>query len=206
MPAVKPAAVARRRRERRALLAALLGGTGLLVLAGGYRWWLGTPPGPTATIGGPFRLTASDGRDVDQHSFPGRYLLVYFGYTHCRDVCPTTLSALAVALDALGRRAGAIQPLFVTLDPARDSPAVLRSYLAGFSPRLLGLTGTPMEIAALAHAYRVTSMVHPMASGSYDLDHSSVLYLMDPAGRFIGPVPADAPGAEMAAILSRYLS
>jgi protein SCO1/2 len=174
---------------------------GLLLLASCYLWLLGTPPRGTAAVGGPFRLTASDDRAIDDRSFPGHYLLLYFGYTHCRDVCPTTLSALSGALNGLGRRADLIQPLFVTLDPGRDTPPVLRAYLASFTPRLLGLTGTPEQISTIEHAYRVSNIVHPGG----DMDHTSVLYLMSPDGGFVAPIPAEASAAEMAAALTGYL-
>jgi protein SCO1/2 len=192
---------ARRRGERSGLIAAASGAACLLLLASCYLWLLGTPSRGTAAVGGQFKLTASDGRAINDRSFPGRYLLLYFGYTHCRDICPTTLSALVGALDGLGRKADLIQPLFVTLDPGRDTPPVLRAYLASFTPRLLGLTGTPEQISAIERAYRVSNVVHPDG----DMDHSSVLYLMSPDGGFIAPIPADAPAAEMAAALTGYL-
>ena len=196
---------ARRRRDREGLLVAISGVAFLLLLASSYLWLLGLPPRATEALGGPFRLTASDGRIVNELSFPGRYKLLYFGYTHCRDVCPTTLASLAGALDTLGHKADLIEPLFITLDPDRDTPNVLRTYLAAFTPRLLGLTGTAAQLGAIAHTYRVTSLVHPAAAGGYDLDHSSVLYLMAPDGRFIAPIRADASAAEMAATLATYL-
>ena len=196
---------ARRRRDREGLLIAISGVAFLLLLASSYLWLLGLPPRATEALGGPFRLTASDGRIVNELSFPGRYKLLYFGYTHCRDVCPTTLASLAGALDTLGHKADLIEPLFITLDPDRDTPNVLRTYLAAFTPRLLGLTGTAAQLGAIAHTYRVTSLVHPAAAGGYDLDHSSVLYLMAPDGRFIAPIRADASAAEMAATLATYL-
>jgi protein SCO1 len=201
-----PRRAGKRRRDRKGLVAVMFVMACLLLLASCYLWLLGTPPHAKEAVGGPFRLAASDGRSIDQESFPDRYKLLYFGYTHCRDVCPTTLATLAEVLEMLGRRADRIQPLFVTLDPARDTPQVLRTYLAGFSPFLLGLTGTPEQLDAIERAYRVTSLVHPVASGSYDLDHSSVLYLMRPDGRFVAPIRADAPAAEMAATLAKYLS
>jgi protein SCO1/2 len=196
---------ARRRRDRDGLIAAISGVAFLLLVASSYLWLLGLPPRTTETLGGPFRLTASDGRIVNERSFPGRYMLLYFGYTHCRDVCPTTLAALAGALATLGQRADLIEPLFITLDPDRDTPNVLRTYLAAFTPRLLGLTGTAGQLGVVVHAYRVTSLVHPAAAGGYDLDHSSVLYLMAPGGGFITPIRADASAAEMAATLATYL-
>jgi protein SCO1/2 len=198
-------AEARRRRDRKGLVVVAFGAACLLLLASCYLWLLGTPPRATAAIGGPFQLIASDGRIINERSFPSHYELLYFGYTHCRDACPTTLDALAGALDALGRRADLIQPLFVTLDPGRDTAQVLRAYLASFTPRLLGLTGTQEQISTIERAYRVSSNVHPAPSGSYDLDHSSVLYLMSPDGHFVAPIRADAPAAEMAVTLAGYV-
>ena len=196
----------RRRRDQRGRVAVASAAASLLLLASCYLWLLGAPPRATDAVGGAFRLTASDGRSIDERSFPGRYTLLYFGYTHCRDVCPATLNALAGALDALGRKAALVQPLFVTVDPGRDTPQVLRTYLVAFTPRLLGLTGTPGQLGAIERAYRVTSLIHSPAPGGYDIDHSSVLYLMGLDGRFIAPIRADAPAAEMAATLAIYLS
>ncbi|OJY74312.1 MAG: hypothetical protein BGP12_20115 [Rhodospirillales bacterium 70-18] len=184
-------------RDRRALLAAFGGVAGLLLLSTLYLAWLGPAPHGSAAVGGAFRLAATQGGAVDERSFPGRYRLVYFGYTHCPDVCPTTLATLAEALRRLGPLAARVQPLFITLDPARDSLAVLRAYLAGFSPRLIGLTGTAAELAAVERAFRVTSVAHPDGP-----DHSSVLYLMAPDGRFVAPVAADASAAGMARAIS----
>lgn len=196
---------ARRQRHRRGLVAVVSGAAFLLLLTGCYLWLLGAPPAATDAVGGPFQLTASDGRSVDERSFPGRYLLLYFGYTHCRDVCPTTLTALTGALDVLGRKAALVQPLFVTLDPGRDTPQVLQTYLVAFTPRLLGLTGMPGQLSAMERAYRVSSLVHPTPAGGYDIDHSSVLYLMNADGHFIASIRADAPAAEMADTLAKYL-
>lgn len=197
---------ARRGRERKAVAAISAGAVCVVLLAGAVLWLLGTSPRGTAAVGGPFRLTASDGRTIDDRSFPDRYKLLYFGYTHCRDICPTTLAALADALRILGQKADRVQPLFVTVDPERDTANVLRTYLASFTPRLLGLTGKPKQIVAIERAYRVTSIAHPAVSGDYDLDHSSVLYLMRPDGRFVAPLSADEPAAAMAATLARSMS
>jgi protein SCO1/2 len=177
----------------------------LLVLAGLLLWLPTRPPVAASTVGGPFRLLASNGRTVDDRSFPGRYKLVYFGYTQCRDVCPTAMTALADALRMLGPVADRVQPLFVTVDPAHDTPPVLRRYLAQFTPRLLGLTGTPAQVGAVERAYRVTSVVMTDASGAEAFDHSSVLYLMRPDGRFLAPLRADETPAVMAATLARAL-
>ena len=135
-------------------------------------------------------------------------MLVYFGYTFCPDVCPTTLNSVADALDKMGAKADRMQPLFITVDPKRDTPAVVKQYAAAFSPRLVGLTGSPEQIAAAAKAYRVYYAEHRTGPGpdDYSMDHSSVLYLMGPDGRFIAPLRADQTGAEMAAALEKLLS
>jgi len=202
-------AEAARRRERR-LLAGILAGFALLVLGGGGLLWLASAPvaDKVALIGGPFELTASDGRNVTDRDFHGKYLLIYFGYTICPDVCPTTLQSVTQALDALAGKADRLQPVLVTVDPARDTPAVLAQYVAAFSPRLLGLTGTPQEIAQIEQEYHVYAA--PRRTGAkpddYTVDHSSALYLMGPDGAFVAKLPADAPPAELAAALAKRLS
>jgi len=113
----------------------------LLLGIGGFLWLNGEAGGPV--VGGPFTLVSGDGHTVTDRDFRGKYLLVYFGYTYCPDVCPTTLNAVAGALDKLGSTADRLQPLFITVDPRRDTPEVIKQYTAAFSPRLLGLTGTP---------------------------------------------------------------
>ena len=144
-------------------------------------------------IGGAFTLTNGDGKTVTATDLHGKYLLVYFGYTFCPDVCPTTLADIAQALDKLGAKADRVQPLFITVDPARDTPAVMRHYVTAFSPRIEGLTGTPAEIADVAKKYHVYYAVHPASAGSsdYTVDHSSVLYVMGPDGGFAGIIRAD---------------
>jgi protein SCO1/2 len=194
---------------RTGLLAVLGGVAGLLLLVAGYLWSLGgTVPPRSATIGGPFTLMAAGGQTVTDQSFRGRYVLVYFGYTSCQDVCPLTLDAVADALVVLGPKAERVQPLFVTVDPQRDTPEILGRYVAGFTPRLLGLTGTAAQLRQMQQNYRVTSIVHPGSAGSvgYTIDHSSVLYLLGPDGRYLAPVRADESGAEMAHDIARHLS
>ncbi len=181
---------------------------GLLVLAAGWLWLLGGPGAHrAAAIGGPFELVAATGQVVTERSYAGRYRLIYFGYSACRDVCPVTLDEIGHAMDALGERAGRVQPLFITVDPGRDTPEVLRAYLAGFTPRLVGLTGTAGQIRQVEAEYRLGSTIHPHAVGArYAVDHDSVLYLVGPDGRYLAPIRADETGAEMAAEISRHLS
>jgi protein SCO1/2 len=179
----------------------------LLLAAGGYLFLSGSQPA-ALTVGGPFSLIDGDGKPVTDQTWRGKYMLVYFGYTYCPDVCPTTLTNVAAALDKLGPKADQIQPLFITVDPKRDTAAVVKQYAAAFSPRLIGLTGTPEQIAAAAKEYRVYYAEHRTGPGpdDYSMDHSSVLYLMGPDGRFIAPVRADQDGPEIAAALTKLMS
>ena len=138
-----------------------------------------------ATVGGPFRLTDQTGKTVGDADFRGRYMLVYFGYSFCPDVCPTTLSVMAQALDKLGADSRRIVPVFITVDPARDTPKVLADYMKAFGPRFVGLTGSDADIKAVEKAYRVYAAKRPLENGSYGMDHSSVMYLMGPNGKMV---------------------
>lgn len=178
----------------------------LLIGTGGFLW-LGGSGGNASGIGGPFTLEDGSGRPVTDRDFRGAYMLVYFGYTFCPDVCPTTLTAVADAMDKLGPAASRVKPLFITVDPARDTPAVVKQYAAAFGPRITGLTGTPQEIAKVAREYRVYYAEHRTGPGpgDYTMDHSSVLYLMDPNGGFVAPLRADQSGDEIAANLKKLM-
>lgn len=137
-------------------------------------------------IGGPFELTAHDGRRVTSDSFAGKYRLVYFGFTYCPDVCPTELANMSVALDALGPLAERVQPIFITIDPERDTPPAMADYVAHFHDDFVGLTGTPDDIAEVAGAYRVFyRKVEDPDYSDYVMDHSTFVYLMDPQGAFL---------------------
>lgn len=142
-------------------------------------------------ITGEFSLVDQTGRPVTDKDFEGSWRLVFFGYTHCPDVCPTTLSTMTLVLDLLGDEAAKVQPLFISVDPARDTPAVLADYVAAFHPRLIGLTGSAEQIAAAAKAYRAYYSRAPLPGeesvdldGDYAMDHTAYLYLMDPQGRY----------------------
>ena len=176
----------------------------LMFGAAGFLWF-GT--NASAAIGGPFTLLNGAGKQVTDRSFHGKYMLVYFGYTYCPDVCPTTLQSLAGALDALGAKANDIAPIFITVDPARDTPAVMQRYAAVFSPRLIGLTGTPAEISQVEKEYHVYAAKHVTGPGpnDYSMDHSSVIYVMGPNGRFIAPLVEAAP-KQMAADIAKLMS
>jgi protein SCO1/2 len=180
----------------------------LLMGAGAFLWLTGgSNSNAPFGIGGPFTLEDGAGKTVTDRDYRGKYMLVYFGYTHCPDVCPTTLTAIADALDKLGSKAQRIVPLFITVDPRRDTPQVVRQYAAAFGPSFVGLTGTPAEIAAVAKEYRVYYAEHRTGPGpdDYSMDHSSVLYLMDSNGRFIAPVRADMSSDEMARNIGKML-
>jgi protein SCO1 len=179
----------------------------MLLAAGGYLFLSGSQPA-ALTVGGPFSLIDGDGHPVTDQTWHGKYMLVYFGYTYCPDVCPTTMTNLADALDKMGAKADRLQPLFITVDPKRDTPAVVKQYAAAFGPRIIGLTGSAEQIAGAAKAYRVYYAEHRTGPGpdDYSMDHSSVLYLMGPDGRFIAPLRADQSGPEMAAALTKLMS
>jgi protein SCO1/2 len=174
--------------------AVLIFAAAILLLAaglGGYAWTIKQAAQPqgsgVALVGGPFSLTDQDGRRVTEKDFLGRYMLVFFGFTYCPDICPTELQVMTAALDAMGPAAEKIQPVFVSVDPERDTPEVMKAYVANFGPRLIGLTGTPEEIAAMAKAYRVyyAKAANQNAPGDYLMDHSSIIYLMDEDGSFV---------------------
>ena len=156
------------------------------------------------SAGGPFSLIAGDGRTITDKSFPGRWLVVYFGYTFCPDVCPTTLGAIAEALEKLGPRAAKIQPLFITVDPRRDTPEVIQKYVAAFDLRLIGLTGSPASIAAAARAYHVF-YEREESDGAYLIDHSTWIYVMNPAGGLAQALPGASSGAAIAAAIATLM-
>jgi len=164
----------------------------LAILAGGLLWYVSDRlPGEqssamgVADIGGPFALTDQNGIRRADTDFRGRYVLIYFGYTYCPDVCPTTLGVMADALAKLGSRASRFVPVFVTIDPERDTPIVLKRYLAAFGPDFVGLTGSLADITKVAHEYRVYFAKHKLEGDTYALDHSSVIYLLGPDGKLV---------------------
>jgi protein SCO1/2 len=138
----------------------------------------------SVAVGGPFSLVDEHGQPVTDQTYRGRWMLVYFGYTFCPDVCPTELQTIAAALDKLGPQGKAVVPLFITVDPERDTPGTLANYVKLFDDRLVGLTGSPEQIASVARAYRVYyAKVTPKDSTTYLMDHSSFIYLMGPDGK-----------------------
>lgn len=136
-------------------------------------------------IGGPYALTDQDGKPRASTDFGGKYQLIYFGYTFCPDVCPTTLALMAAALDRLGADKDRIVPVFITIDPERDTPDAIKKYVAAFGPQFIGLTGTPEQIAKVEKEFRVYAKKGPVENGTYAMDHSSVMYLMSPDGKLL---------------------
>jgi len=181
----------------------------LLVLAGGLlRLFGGAADRAPAPIGGAFRLVSGNGRIITEKSFPGKYLLIYFGYTSCPDICPTALADIARTMDRLGPRATRVQTLFVTVDPARDTPKLLKKYVAQFSPAIIGLTGSTAEIAQVEKEYHVSVSVPSgqNRTGSREIDHTAALYLMAPDGRFITAFRPDESSTAIAAAIGKIIS
>jgi cytochrome oxidase Cu insertion factor (SCO1/SenC/PrrC family) len=149
-------------------------------------------------VGGPFSLVDSNGRPVTDQTYRGKWMLVYFGYAYCPDICPTTLQTISSVLDQLGNKAVQVVPLFITVDPERDTPAAIGQYVALFDPRLIGLTGTPAQINAAEAAYHVYSRrVVSKGDGAYMVDHSSYVYLMGPDGKLTTVFQAGTSEADM---------
>jgi cytochrome oxidase Cu insertion factor (SCO1/SenC/PrrC family) len=150
-------------------------------------------------IGGPFALTDQHGRRRTDADFRGRLMLVYFGFTYCPDICPTDLQSMGLAIDRLGAAGEAVQPLFITVDPERDTPEHLADYVTMFHPRLIALTGDAAAIRDAARAYRVYYAKVPTPdSGDYTVDHSGFIYLLDGAGKYVGFFPPGTPPDNMA--------
>ena len=158
-----------------------------------------------AAIGGPFKLVDQDGNQVTDKDMKGRPFLVFFGFTHCPDVCPTTLFEVSEILRALGPDAERTRALFITVDPERDTPAVMKDYLASFDPHLSGLTGDAAAVAAVAKAYRVYFKKVPLDQGGYTMDHTAIVYLMDKQGRFVAPFSLKRTTEAAAADLQKQL-
>ena len=179
---------------------------GAVLLVTGLGGWANSPIKPPAiAIGGPFQLVDQNGRPVSDTDFRGKPFLVFFGFTHCPDVCPTTLFEVSEILRALGPDADRARALFITVDPERDTPAAMKDYLSSFDPHMSGLTGDPAQIAAVAKAYRVYFKKVPLDDGSYTMDHTAIVYLMDKTGRFVSPFNIKRPTDVAVADLRRYL-
>lgn len=160
----------------------------------------------TAAIGGPFQLVNTEGKRVSDQAYRGKWMLIYFGYTSCPDACPTALTNMGIAIETLGAEATALRPLFITIDPKRDTAAALRSYLESFDPRIVGLTGSEAQTDAVVKAYRIYAEPQKsQADGSYLVDHSSYLYLMDPNGKFVDVIHGSTPPDRIATWLRKSM-
>jgi protein SCO1 len=187
---------------------------GILILAAGTLLGLAlreTPKGAGGTllasaIGGPFHLIDQNGKPVSDTDLKGKWQLLFFGYTHCPDTCPTALNEISLALDRLGKKRDEVEIVFITVDPERDTPQVLKSYVESFDAPIIALTGNPDQVAQAAKAYRVYYAKHPRPDGGYDMDHSAVIYIMDPQGRFTATFTPDATADAMAERLQKLLS
>jgi len=158
-----------------------------------------------AAIGGPFQLTDQNGKAVTDKSLKGKPTLIFFGYTHCPDVCPTSLFEISEVLRAMGRDADKVNAIFISVDPERDTPAAMKDYLSSFDPHLEGLSGDPAETAKVITSYRVYAKKVPTKDGDYTMDHTALIYLMDRDGRFVSPFNLKRTPEEAAADLRRYL-
>jgi len=180
----------------------------LAVIAGGVAYeqlWLGGDNVAPA-VGGAFTLIDQNGKTWRDTDLRGKVLLIYFGYTYCPDACPTTLQAISEMLDLLGDKANKIQPIFISVDPARDTQEQLKSYAANFHPSLLAMTGTPDELKKVEREYHVyVAKVPQSGSDDYLIDHSSIIYVMGADGRYLGQIPTGLPPKVMANSLQRFL-
>jgi protein SCO1 len=170
---------------------------------------VGRGPAPlvatASAVGGPFQLLDQNGKTISNEDLKGHPFLMFFGFTHCPDVCPTTLFEVSEVLKQLGPDGGGARALFVTVDPERDTPAVMRDYLSSFDPNLVGVTGSADAIAKTLKAYRVYSKKVPTEGGEYTMDHTALVYLMDKQGRFVAPFNLKRRPEEAATDLRRYL-
>jgi protein SCO1/2 len=156
-------------------------------------------------IGGSYALVSHDGRPVTEQTFRGKPHLVFFGFTHCPDVCPATLFNISEALRATGERGRDLRALFISVDPERDTPAVLKEYVSSFDERIVGLTGSQAQVDAAVKAFRSFARKAPGKDGDYTMEHTSYVYLMDKAGRFVGTFGVTRPPEQAAADLLKHL-
>jgi protein SCO1 len=158
-----------------------------------------------AAIGGPFQLTDQSGATVTDKSLQGRPTLIFFGFTHCPDVCPTSLFEISEVLRAMGPDADRVNAYFISVDPERDTPAAMKDYLSSFDPHLKGLTGDPEVMAKVTTEYRVYAKKVPLKDGDYTMDHTALVYLMDRDGHFVSPFNLKQPPEQAAAELKKYI-
>ena len=162
----------------------------------GRQLWHGAGEG-AALIGGPFHLTDQNGQPRTEVDFRGQFLLVFFGYTNCPDTCPTTLQTITTVMDKLGADAAKVTPVFITVDPERDTPEVLKAYAANFTPRLVALSGSADEIAAVAKVYRIYYKKVGAGAG-YSMDHTALIYLMGPDGHYMAHFSTETSADDIA--------
>ena len=185
-----------------AFVAGLVLSLGVLLLV---REHMGPGAPQAASIGGPFRLIDQDGRTVTEEDLKGKPSLVFFGFTHCPDVCPTSLFEISEVLKAMGKDADRVNAYFVSVDPERDTTAAMKDYLSSFDPHLKGLTGNPEAVAKVLSAYRVYAKKVPLKDGDYTMDHTALIYLMDREGHFVSPFNLKRTPEQAAVDLQRYL-
>jgi protein SCO1 len=190
------------------LLVAVLGCA--LVVGGfaAYRFTANPPAAKAASVGGPFALVDGSQTPVTHRTYRGKWEMIYFGYTFCPDACPTALNTIAETMQQLGPLADRVQPIFITIDPRRDTPDVIGAYVKNFDPRIVGLTGSPEAIGAVAKEFRIYYAAHKTGDGpdDYLMDHSSIIIVMDPNGRFAGIIAADLPADRMTSKLRELLA
>src|SRR5215470_3421792 len=196
----------------RSTLVRAVAGICLLISLGlvGFGLWRAFAPQEAPLIGGAFTLTDQFGKTRTDADFRGQFLLVFFGFTHCPDVCPVELQTLSDAMDQLGPAASKVTPLFITVDPARDTPEVMKQYVANFHPRIVALTGSVADVAAVAKAYRVyyaktTGGTASNNDADYIMNHSAIVYLMGPDGRFVSHFDPGTSAARIADALRKLL-
>jgi protein SCO1 len=198
---------------RFALIAVVMAGVLIVAASGLFVYALHeNPKGAAGTllgasIGGPFHLVDQNGKPFSDADLKGKWHLVFFGYTHCPDVCPTTLNEISLALDKLDKaERDDVGVVFISVDPERDTPAVLKSYVESFDAPITALSGSAAAVAEAAKDYHVYYAKHPRADGDYDMDHSAVVYVMDPQGRFTATFTPDTTADAVAARLQKLLS
>jgi protein SCO1/2 len=170
-------------------------------------WALGGVRGVTApaAIGGPFQLTDQGGATVTEKDLQGKPTLIFFGFTHCPDVCPTSLFEISEILRAMGKDADRVNAYFISVDPERDNAVAMKDYLSSFDPHLRGLTGDPASVQKVISEYRVYAKKVPLKDGDYTMDHTALTYLMDRDGKFVAPFNLNRKPEEAAADLKKYL-
>jgi protein SCO1/2 len=186
-----------------AFVAGLVVCLGVILFVGGRG--VGTGAIQAAAIGGPFHLIDQDGQSFSDEDLKGKTFLVFFGFTHCPDVCPTTLFEMSEIMRNLGPQADRTAALFISVDPERDTPEAMKEYLSSFDPHVRGLTGNSAALAAVAKAYRVYYKRVPLDGGDYTMDHTAIVYLMDRDGRFVSPFNMKRSAEVAAADLRKHL-